>query len=278
MSVILAAFAFFLTTRLEDMPRSTMVIYFILLTILSGGSRICYRLIRDKTLAPINNINERIKVLLIGATDEAEALIRSSHKPDGPYHIIGILDNDKNKVGRKIRGIDIIGSIENVFEADSLIKTKKITKIIIADQNITRNEIDLLLKYTDKIVISLARLPKISELNQAKENDLNETRPIDIEDLLGRAETRFNKKEIEKLINNKTILITGAGGTIGTELANQISDMKPTMQMQIEYKIDTADGEYLSHRIQNTIHAIGNKGPFSPKLIMLGLFGYTKIF
>ena len=94
-SVILAAFAFFLTTRLENMPRSTMLIYFILLTILSGGSRITYRLIRDKTLAPINNINERINVLLIGASDEAEALIRSSHKPDGPYHIIGIFDNDK---------------------------------------------------------------------------------------------------------------------------------------------------------------------------------------
>ena len=45
----------------------------------------------------------------------------------------------------------------------------------------------------------------------------------------------------------------------------KIADMKPTMQMQIEYKIDTADGEYLSHRIQNTIHAIGNNGPFAKK-------------
>ena len=60
-SVILAAFAFFLTTRLEDMPRSTMLIYLILLTILSGGTRIFYRLLRDKTLAPINSINEIIK-------------------------------------------------------------------------------------------------------------------------------------------------------------------------------------------------------------------------
>ena len=226
-SVILAAFAFFLTTRLEDMPRSTMLIYFILLTLFTGGSRIFYRLIKDKTLAPINNINERIKVLLIGATNEAEALIRSSHKPDGPYHILGVFDNDKSKLGRKIRGIDIIGPIKEVFASNSLIKTKKITKIIIADQNISRNEIDLLLKYTDKIGISLARLPKISELNKALDNNSQETRPINIEDLLGRAETRFDKKELEPLINNKTILITGAGGTIGTELANQISEMSP---------------------------------------------------
>ena len=234
-SVILAAFAFFLTTRLEDMPRSTMLIYFILLTILCGGSRILYRLIRDRTLAPINNINERINVLLIGASDEAEALIRSSHKPDGPYHIIGIFDNDKNKLGRKIRGIDIIGSIETIYESNSFIKAKKITKIIITDKNISRKDIGLLLKYVDKIGISLARLPKISELNKALDNKSNEARPINIEDLLGRSETRFDKKNLEQLINNKIILITGAGGTIGSELANQISDMSPKKIILSDY-------------------------------------------
>ncbi|MFP6779101.1 MAG: nucleoside-diphosphate sugar epimerase/dehydratase [Alphaproteobacteria bacterium] len=234
-SVILSAFAFFLTTRLEDMPRSTMLIYFILLTILCGGSRISYRLIRDRTLAPINNINERINVLLIGASDEAEALIRSSHKPDGPYHIIGIFDNDKNKLGRKIRGIDIIGSIETIYESNSFIKAKKITKIIITDKNISRKDIGLLLKYVDKIGISLARLPKISELNKALDNKSNEARPINIEDLLGRSETRFDKKNLEQLINNKIILITGAGGTIGSELANQISDMSPKKIILSDY-------------------------------------------
>ena len=234
-SVILAAFAFFLTTRLENMPRSTMLIYFILLTILSGGSRITYRLIRDKTLAPINNINERINVLLIGASDEAEALIRSSHKPDGPYHIIGIFDNDKSKLGRKIRGVDVIGSIEKVYETNSFIKEKKITKIIIADKNITRKDIGLLLKYVDKIGISLARLPKISELNEAEDSKSNEARPINIEDLLGRSETRFDKNNLEELINNKIILITGAGGTIGSELANQISDMGPKKIVLSDY-------------------------------------------
>ena len=234
-SVILAAFAFFLTTRLENMPRSTMLIYFILLTILSGGSRITYRLIRDKTLAPINNINERINVLLIGASDEAEALIRSSHKPDGPYHIIGIFDNDKSKLGRKIRGVDVIGSIEKVYETYSFIKDKKITKIIIADKNITRKDIGLLLKYVDKIGISLARLPKISELNKAIDSKSNEARPINIEDLLGRSETRFDKNNLEEFINNKIILITGAGGTIGSELANQISDMGPKKIVLSDY-------------------------------------------
>jgi len=237
MTVILTAFSLFLMTRLEDMPRSTMIIYFILLTILSGGIRISYRLLRDKTLAPIHNINERIKVILIGAADEAEALIRTSHKPDGPYHILGIFDNDKNKWGRKIRDVDIIGPIDNIFISKSnlLLKSQKITKIIITDPKISRIDIDLLLKYTDKIGISLARLPKISELDEAIENNGNKARPINIEDLLGRAETRFDKTNLTNLIKNKTILITGAGGTIGSELASQIADMKPKYIILSDY-------------------------------------------
>lgn len=237
MTVILVAFSLFLLTRLENMPRSTMIIYFILLTILSGGTRIFYRLIRDKTLAPINNLNERIKVILIGANDESEALIRASHKPDGPYHILGIFDNDKGKWGRKIRDVNIIGPINNLFKTESnlLIKSQKITKIIIADQKLSRYDIDSLLKFTDKIGISLARLPKISELNNAIGNNENEIRPIDIEDLLGRAENRFNKADLRKLIKNKIILITGAGGTIGSELAEQIADMKPKKLILTDY-------------------------------------------
>ena len=237
MTVILTAFSLFLMTRLEDMPRSTMIIYFILLTILSGGIRISYRLLRDKTLAPIHNINERIKVILIGAADEAEALIRTSHKPDGPYHILGIFDNDKNKWGRKIRDVDIIGPIDNIFISKSnlLLKSQKITKIIITDPKISRIDIDLLLQYTDKIGISLARLPKISELDEAIENNGNKARPINIEDLLGRAETRFDKTNLTNLIKNKTILITGAGGTIGSELASQIADMKPKYIILSDY-------------------------------------------
>ena len=192
---------------------------------------------RDKTLAPINNINERIKVILIGAADEAVALIRTSHKPNGPYHILGIFDNDKSKWGRKIRDVDIIGPIDNIFQTKShlLLKSQKFTKIIITDQNISRKDIDLLLKFTDKIGVSLARLPKISELDEAIKNNKNKERPINIEDLLGRAETRFDKTNLIKLIESKTVLITGAGGTIGSELSSQIADMNPKKIILSDY-------------------------------------------
>ena len=89
--------------------------------------------------------------------------------------------------------------------------------------------------FSDKYGISLSRLPRISELNSTLSNNQNKIRPIDIEDLLGRAETRFDKTNLEKLINNKIILITGAGGTIGSELSEQISEMSPKKIILTDY-------------------------------------------
>ena len=89
LSVATSAFVIFLMSRLEEIPRSTIIIYWILLAAFSGGSRVIYRLIRDRTLSPLYNEDERIGVLLIGANDEAEAFIRATNKPDGPYHVLG---------------------------------------------------------------------------------------------------------------------------------------------------------------------------------------------
>ena len=237
LSVLLSAFILFVMIRLEGIPRSTMIIFFILLTLFTGGIRIGYRLIIDQSLAPIREINDRVKILLIGAGDEAESFIRSAHKADGPYHIMGVFDDDKGKWGRKIRGVNVIGPPEqiNTIKYKNFLKSKNITKIVIADQNISRKTIELLLKFSDKNGITLSRLPKISELNPTVANNQNEVRPINIEDLLGRAETRFDKSALISLVKNKVILITGAGGTIGSELSRQINDMSPQKIILTDY-------------------------------------------
>ena len=237
LSVLLSAFILFVMIRLEGIPRSTIIIFFILLTLFTGGIRIGYRLVRDQSLAPIREINDRVKILLIGAGDEAEAFIRSSHKADGPYHIMGIFDDDKGKWGRKLRGVNVIGPPKqlNTIKYKNFLQSKNITKIVIADQKISRKTIELLLKFCDKNGITLSRLPKISELNPTVANNQNEVRPINIEDLLGRAETRFDKSALISLVKNKVILITGAGGTIGSELARQINDMSPQKIILTDY-------------------------------------------
>ena len=108
LSVTITAFIIFLMTRLEEIPRSTLIIYWILLLAISGGIRIVYRLLRDKTLSPIYNENERIDVLIIGANEEAESFIRNSSKI---YDVPIVYHGRTYEEGKKIKPRHILGII-----------------------------------------------------------------------------------------------------------------------------------------------------------------------
>ena len=263
LSVACSSFLLFLITRLNDIPRSTLIIYLILLACFSGGSRVTYRLIRDRTLTTIYNENKKIGVLLVGANDEAEAFIRSTSKSNSPYNVVGILDNDKEKWGRKIREINILGSIKDIqnIRNKNTIISNKLTKIIIADRNIKREEIDYLLETTSSLGLSLSRIPKLSELDPTSIESVQKIKPVELEDLLGRPETRHENKNLQQLIKNQSVLVTGAGGTIGSELCKQISEMQPRSIILSDYS------EFALWSITETIFSIIDKNIVIPELL-----------
>ncbi len=263
LSVACSSFLLFLITRLNDIPRSTLIIYLLLLACFSGGSRVTYRLIRDRSLTTIYNENKKIGVLLVGANDEAEAFIRSTSKSNSPYNVVGILDNDKEKWGRKIREINILGSIKDIqnIRNKNTIISNKLTKIIIADRNIKREEIDYLLETTSSLGLSLSRIPKLSELDPTSIESVQKIKPVELEDLLGRPETRHENKNLQQLIKNQSVLVTGAGGTIGSELCKQISEMQPKSIILSDYS------EFALWSITETIFSIIDKNIVIPELL-----------
>ena len=263
LSVACSSFLLFLITRLNDIPRSTLIIYLLLLACFSGGSRVTYRLIRDRSLTTIYNENKKIGVLLVGANDEAEAFIRSTSKSNSPYNVVGILDNDKEKWGRKIREINILGSIKDIqkIRNKNTIISNKLTKIIIADRNIKREEIDYLLETTSSLGLSLSRIPKLSELDPTSIESVQKIKPVELEDLLGRPETRHENKNLQQLIKNQIVLVTGAGGTIGSELCKQISEMQPRSIILSDYS------EFALWSITETIFSIIDKNIVIPELL-----------
>ena len=118
-SMTIAAFLIlmFAITRLENFPRSVLFINWFVLIISLSGSRAIYRLYKDKKffLKDISNNENSIPVLLIGATDRAELFIREMNRNNNPTHkIVGILDLNKNKIGRFIRGIEILGTVSEI--------------------------------------------------------------------------------------------------------------------------------------------------------------------
>jgi len=244
----------FAITRLENFPRSVLFINWFVLIMSLSGSRAIYRLYKDKKLflKSITKNENSIPVLLVGATDRAELFIREMSRNNTPTHkIIGILDINKKKVGRFIRDIEILGSIQEISKVIEKLekenKKNRPQKIIIACNDLEGNIIRDLLIFTDKTGISLARLPKITDLESDINNEKLKVKPIDVFDLLSRPQALLDRNAMKKFISNKKILVSGAGGTIGSELVNQIINYKPKEIILLD------NSEFLLYKIEKEI-------------------------
>ena len=222
----------FVLTRLEALPRSTLLIDWFVLVALLGGPRLAYRLFKDRGL---DHILERAKhqsvpVLLISAKDGADTFIREMRRdPRAVYRVVGVLADTPSRVGREIYRVPILGTIdalETVVEQLDR-RGKRPQKLIITAQNLPGDQVRRLLDRADALAIPLARLPKLTDFQRNLDNPERALEPIALEDLLGRPQAVLDRDGMARLIRGRRILVTGAGGTIGAELARQIAAFSP---------------------------------------------------
>jgi len=241
----------FLWTRLEQMPRSLPVINWFVLVALLGGPRILYRLFKDRrldfTLARAGH--RRVPVLLLGAGDGAELFIRAmQHEPTAHYQVVGIIDEKGSRVGRDIHGVPVLGA---AAELAAIIERcarrgRRPQRIIVTKENLDGSLLRDLLERADALGLTLARAPRMTELKAALSDGL-ETRPIAIEDLLGRPQTVLDRAGMAAMIAGRRVLVTGAGGTIGSELVHQIADLAPARLALLD------NGEFNLYRIEQEL-------------------------
>ncbi|PPR17390.1 MAG: UDP-N-acetyl-alpha-D-glucosamine C6 dehydratase [Alphaproteobacteria bacterium MarineAlpha9_Bin7] len=250
LAVLIFAVAMFALTRLESMPRSALAIYWLLLMSMLGGPRLLYRVAKDRGFLWIfeRGFDERVPVLLAGAGDTADAFLRQQRKPGEQYRIVGLIDEDESKEGRYIHGVPVIGTPHNV---DTILKrwrrgAIRPQRILIGDAPVTGIEIGRLLEIADRHGMTLARLPHLTDF-KVGEAAMVEPRPIAIEDLLGRPQTRLDREAMAKLIGGRRVLITGAGGSIGGELARQVAATGPDRLILLDH------GEYNLYHIDREI-------------------------
>ncbi len=241
----------FMTTRLESLPRSLPFINWFVLIALLGGSRFIYRLFKDRRLEfrLERNTSQRVPVLLVGAGDSAELFIRGLFRSDANYRVSGILSGTEARVGRNIHGVEIlgtIGQIPEVFEDLSKLGPPP-QRLIITSERIESAEISNLLDTANALGMTLSRLPSLTDFKKGLEsNHEMAVHPIDVEDLLGRPQTALDRSSMKALVAGKRVLITGAGGSIGSELVRQISDLTPasiTLIENSEFNLYTIDME-----------------------------------
>ena len=171
-------------------------------------------------------------VLIYGAGEAGVLLVKESRiNPNFSYRIVGFLDDNPNKKGGKVYGIKVLGGLEDV---EKIIERNDVSKIIISMPSVEQGRISNILKELNKLKnVSVKLLPNVDNL--IEEGNLStQLRNIKLEDLLGREEIKINTKEVFDFIQDKVVFVTGGGGSIGSELINQIAKYNPKKIINIE--------------------------------------------
>lgn len=212
----------------NNLPRSVYIIAGMLCLALVGGTRFCYRYVRNLRFPGKFNLEERksdqTRIMLVGAGDAGAALIREikEHSSQNQKVIIAIDDN-KSKVGQRISGVRIAGTREDIpFFVDRY----NIDEIIIAIPTATKSQISEIADICHKTKCKLKILPGLIDLVEGKVS-VSALRDVDIEDLLGRDPVIVDLNEISGYLRDRVIMVTGGGGSIGSELCRQIAMFKP---------------------------------------------------
>ena len=225
----------FLTIRLENIPRSFLVLLFIVSLLGISGPRIFYRLIKDRTENKKSIAKKRkVPVIVVGNNDTTELFIRASREKSSPFNAVGIIGTYSKSIGRTIHGIPILTTTEKIENLKKVILETKIVpqRLIIADHSLSVEIIESLFIFAKKNGLAIGELPKITDF-KSNSAEKFKARPIIIEDVLGRQQ-RIHETDSLKNLSNKIVMVTGAGGSIGSELCKQISTLNPKNLILVE--------------------------------------------
>jgi len=229
--------------RLVDFPRSVFLIDWFVLIIFLGGSRFLYRLSREFCSAQGRGKGKRI--LIIGAGDAGEMLVREMRQNPGiDYDIVGFLDDNPEKLGRRIHNVTVLGRID---ELESVIERESVDEAIIAIPSITGKDMRSIMHKSAHAGIPCKTLPAISDILNGRVTT-SQIREVRIEDLLGREHVKLNQEQIRDYLSGKRVLVTGAGGSIGLELCRQIMKVGPeelVLYERIENELYNVEMEFL---------------------------------
>ena len=204
----------------------------ILIMLLVTGVRLSLRVItRFITYTSADRTDGKYNVLIIGAGDCASSIISEIRKEKGDqYNIIGIIDDNEAKLNSFLNGVKVLGNRNNIVE---IVEREKIDQILFAIAKIDGEAKSKILDICGKTTAKVKVIPGYYQLLE-EGISINKMRDVDLRDLIGREEVKLDKSGIEKYINNKVVLVTGGGGSIGSELCRQIAKFNPKLLLILD--------------------------------------------
>lgn len=239
----------------KSLPRSIYLISWILSTGVIGIGRMVLHYIAMQYGGKQSTDADMVNTLIIGAGDAGATIAREIER----YHkrsrkVIGFIDDDESKFNRLMGGVRILG---NRHDIPSIVKENKVKEIIIAMPSVTRNEIRNIMEICSPLKCKVNTLPGMYQLLD-DEVLVSHLHPVSIEDLLERDEVRLDMDIVEHYIRDKVILVTGAGGSIGSEICRQIMRVGPKQLLLLGH------GENSIYLINQELKNIYKDGPIIP--------------
>jgi len=239
----------------KSLPRSIYLISWILSTGVIGIGRMVLHYIAMQYGGKQSTDADMVNTLIIGAGDAGATIAREIER----YHkrsrkVIGFIDDDESKFNRLMGGVRILG---NRHDIPSIVKENKVKEIIIAMPSVTRNEIRNIMEICSPLKCKVNTLPGMYQLLD-DEVLVSHLHPVSIEDLLERDEVRLDMDIVEHYIRDKVVLVTGAGGSIGSEICRQIMRVGPKQLLLLGH------GENSIYLINQELKNIYKDGPIIP--------------
>lgn len=239
----------------KSLPRSIYLISWILSTGVIGIGRMVLHYIAMQYGEKQSTDADMVNTLIIGAGDAGATIAREIER----YHkrsrkVIGFIDDDESKFNRLMGGVRILG---NRHDIPSIVKEHKVKEIIIAMPSVTRNEIRNIMEICSPLKCKVNTLPGMYQLLD-DEVLVSHLHPVSIEDLLERDEVHLDMDIVEHYIRDKVVLVTGAGGSIGSEICRQIMRVGPKQLLLLGH------GENSIYLINQELKNIYKDGPIIP--------------
>ncbi len=254
-AVSLAVFmaASFLVSRGSNVPRGVPVLTFVFMIGGMACVRLAYRLAVEGSWLEAFGLRSdtgRKRVLLYGFTDQAEGYIRMVRRAHS-VAVVGVLDNQKMNRTRSIQGVPVLGPLADLGDIVDRQKLagSPIEEIVVTERNPTRVILSEIVEQATAKGLKVTRMPDPTETAEVNNAMIFEPKPIELGDLLGRPEVKTDMINVARLVQGRVVLVTGAGGSIGSELSRQIALVAP------EKLVVTDSSEFHLYLLDNELRA-----------------------
>ncbi len=209
----------------EWIPIRVYFVAMILMIFFVGATRMVFRIAKSKKHLLQSSDDERLRTLVVGAGETGSLAINRmlSKDPLMPGYPVAVIDDNKSKQKLRIHGVRVIGGSEDILSA---VDRLGIEQIVVAIPSATLEERKNIYSICTKTNCQLRTLPNVRELRLDEINDI-QLREVDVADLLGREEVVLNTRVVSGYVAGETILVTGGGGSIGSELCRQVAAVAP---------------------------------------------------